>query len=65
MDKSVQSMTVRFTTFEKTNNFRTSDLSLQTLYVGISAAFSETNTAVIAIAIRDAVYLQDFSVKAS
>lgn len=35
----------------------------QTLYVGISAAFSETNTAVIAIAIRDAVYFQDFSVK--
>ncbi len=35
----------------------------QTLYVGISAAFSEANTAVVAIAIRDIVYLQDFSVK--
>ncbi|TVY25528.1 Trehalose phosphorylase [Lachnellula hyalina] len=37
--------------------------ALTPLYAGVSAAFSDHNTAVIAIAIHDPVYLLDFSVK--
>ncbi|CAK7213206.1 hypothetical protein SBRCBS47491_001723 [Sporothrix bragantina] len=37
--------------------------SLTTLYVGISAVFSDDHTAVVALAIHDSVYLVDFSVK--
>lgn len=35
----------------------------QVLYAGISAAFSDDHTAVVAIAIHDTTYLLDFSVK--
>lgn len=34
----------------------------QTLYVGISAVFSDLHTAIVAIAIHDITYLLDFSV---
>ncbi|CAK7211470.1 hypothetical protein SCUCBS95973_001126 [Sporothrix curviconia] len=37
--------------------------ALTTLYVGISAVFSDDHTAVVALAIHDSVYLVDFSVK--
>ncbi|KAH6951164.1 hypothetical protein BKA56DRAFT_505774 [Ilyonectria sp. MPI-CAGE-AT-0026] len=37
--------------------------SLATLYLGISAVFSNDQTAVVALAINDSVYLIDFSVK--
>lgn len=36
---------------------------LQTLYLGISAVFADDHTAVIALAIHDTVYLNDFSIK--
>jgi hypothetical protein len=36
---------------------------LQTLYLGISAVFADDRTAVIALAIHDTVYLNDFSIK--
>lgn len=39
------------------------EVALTTLFVGISAVFSDTNTAFVAIAIRDTVYLHDFSVQ--
>lgn len=35
----------------------------KTLYLGISAVFSDDHTAVVALAIHDTVYLIDFSVK--
>ena len=35
----------------------------KTLYLGISAVFSDDHTAVVALAIHDTVYLVDFSVK--
>ncbi|KAG7293971.1 hypothetical protein NEMBOFW57_004032 [Staphylotrichum longicolle] len=38
-------------------------LALTTLYLGISAVFSDDHTAVVALAIHDTVYLVDFSVK--
>ncbi|KIH86407.1 trehalose synthase [Sporothrix brasiliensis 5110] len=37
--------------------------SLTTLFVGISAVFSDDHTAVVALAVHDSVYLVDFSVK--
>ncbi|KAJ9149436.1 Glycosyltransferase family 4 protein [Pleurostoma richardsiae] len=37
--------------------------ALTTLYLGISAVFSDDHTAVVALAIHDTVYLIDFSVK--
>ncbi|KAK4131279.1 glycosyltransferase family 4 protein [Trichocladium antarcticum] len=37
--------------------------ALTTLYLGISAVFSDDHTAVVAVAIHDTVYLVDFSVK--
>ncbi|KAH7125028.1 hypothetical protein B0J13DRAFT_647177 [Dactylonectria estremocensis] len=37
--------------------------ALATLYLGISAVFSDDQTAVVALAINDSVYLIDFSVK--
>ncbi|KAF4625233.1 hypothetical protein G7Y89_g12932 [Cudoniella acicularis] len=37
--------------------------ALTTLYTGIAAAFSDSHTAVVAIAIHDNTYLLDFSVK--
>ncbi|KAL1842945.1 hypothetical protein VTJ49DRAFT_3586 [Mycothermus thermophilus] len=37
--------------------------SLTTLFLGISAVFSDDHTAVVALAIHDTVYLIDFSVK--
>jgi hypothetical protein len=37
--------------------------ALTTLYVGISAVFSDAHTAVVAVAIHDDTYLLDFSVK--
>ncbi|RSL38986.1 hypothetical protein CEP53_014410 [Fusarium sp. AF-6] len=36
---------------------------LQTFYLGISAVFADDHTAVIALAIHDTVYLNDFSIK--
>ncbi|KAK4641455.1 hypothetical protein QC761_501750 [Podospora bellae-mahoneyi] len=37
--------------------------ALTTLYLGVSAVFSDDHTAVVALAIHDTVYLVDFSVK--
>ncbi|KAF7549550.1 hypothetical protein G7046_g8310 [Stylonectria norvegica] len=37
--------------------------SLTTLYLGISAVFTDDHTAVVALAIHDTIYLLDFSVK--
>ncbi|KAK4466136.1 family 4 putative glycosyltransferase [Cladorrhinum samala] len=37
--------------------------ALTTLYLGISAVFSDDHTAVVALAIHDTIYLVDFSVK--
>ncbi len=36
---------------------------MQTLYLGVSAVFSNDHTVVVAIAIHDTIYLVDFSVK--
>lgn len=36
---------------------------MQSLFVGISAVFSDDHTAVVAIAVRDTVYLHDFTIK--
>jgi len=38
-------------------------VTLQTLYLGISAVFSDDHTAVVAVAVHDTTYLIDFSVK--
>lgn len=46
--------------FDKEGHFKA---NLTTLFVGISAVFADENTAAVAIAIHDTVYLVDFSVK--